>query len=110
MVHLVPAVDALMVGTGNSPPPSVILDFMYGVAAYQRWHSDPAAIDQVMKERYEDKYRNIPILAVSDPSDDSSEEDVESDPQDKDYRPSGSKHGKKHYRSTMLLAMMCSRF
>ena len=28
-------------------------------------------------------------------------EDVESDPQDKDYRPSGSKHRKKHYRSTM---------
>ena len=50
---LVPAVDALMVGTGNSSPPSVILNFMYGVAANRRWHS--AAIDQVMKKRHEDK-------------------------------------------------------
>ena len=50
--HLTPAFDSLMVGTGNSPSPAVILDFMYGVAAYQRWHSG-AAIDQVMKEHYE---------------------------------------------------------
>ena len=47
---------------------------MYGVAANRRWHS--AAIDQVMKKRYADKYQNIPIPMVSDP---------ESDPRDKDY-------------------------
>ena len=73
---LSPAFDARIGGTGNSPPPCVILDFMYGVAAYQHWHSG-TAIDQVMKKRYEEKYRNISILTVSDPSNDRSEEDVE---------------------------------
>ena len=91
------AYDALMMGTGNSPPPAVILDFMYGAAAYKCWHSG-AAIDQVMKERYEDKYRYIPTL-ISESSD-RGEEDAESDPQDKDHQPSDSKRRKAHYRST----------
>ena len=97
------AYDALMMGTGNSPPSAVILDFMYGAAAYKCWHSG-AAIDQVMKERYEDKYRNIPTL-ISEPSDDRGEEDAESDPQDKDHRPSGSKQRKEHYSEGLLRAM-----
>jgi hypothetical protein len=29
--------DAPIAGTGVSPPPNVLLDFMYGVAAYRRW-------------------------------------------------------------------------
>jgi hypothetical protein len=97
----IPPFDAIMRATGNSPPPAVILDFMYGAAAYKHWRSGP--ILQVLQERHA-KYRNLlPHPSVPDPSYDNSEED---DPQDKDYRPPGGKHRKEHYRSTTSEGML----
>ena len=94
-----------MLGTGNSPPPSVILDFAYGAAAYKLWKGGPA-IAQVMGKRHE-KYRNIPRRpTVPDPSYDNGEEDVASDPQDEDYRSPSSKHRKERYRSTTSEGML----
>ena len=103
---LAPARDAIM--RGNPQPPSVILDFMYGAAAYKHWQGGPA-IAQVMNERHED-YLKIPSCPTDpDPSYDNGEEDIANDSQDEDYGPSGSKHRKEHYRSTtsdgMLRAM-----
>ena len=62
-----------------------------------------------MKEHYEDTYQSITssIPMAPDLSDDSGEEDVPSDPQDKDYQPP-SKHRKTHYRSTMSKDMLCA--
>jgi hypothetical protein len=103
--NLISASDARMMGTGNSPPPAVILDFMYGAAAYKHWHSGPA-IDQVMKECHGDKVRDIPHIPTVPYLSDPSSEDAASDSQDEDYRPSGSTHRRAHYRSTMSEGML----
>jgi hypothetical protein len=65
-----PAYDSLALHS----PPTVLLDFMYGVAAYKRWGSGQA-IDEEMQQRFEDKYLSIPIPPVSDPSDSGTDND-----------------------------------
>ena len=44
--------DARIAGTGISPLSTVILDFMYGVAAYRRWGTGGQDIDEVMQQRF----------------------------------------------------------
>jgi hypothetical protein len=70
----VPAYDACMIGTGIRPPPSILLDFMYGVAAYRRWCGGDD-IDEVMQKYFADQYQSIviPPAELSDGSDDSSD-------------------------------------
>ncbi len=55
-------VDAKFEGT-NSLPNIVILDFLYGVAAYNCWKS--ASILGTMEEYYVDHYESIPVPTPS---------------------------------------------
>jgi hypothetical protein len=90
--------------TGITSPPSILLDFMYGVAAYKRWHGGHD-IDAVMKERFADKYESIPQLPASDSSDDSDGGSERKDPRDGDCEPNR-RRSWKHRRSSMSDGML----
>jgi hypothetical protein len=95
---LLPDYDAHMTGTGIYPPPSILLDYTYGVAAYQRWHGGQD-IDQMMKDRFAEKYKDIPPLPPPEPSQESEVESGPEDPHDGDYQYKPQRSGK-HRRSS----------
>ncbi|KAH9042313.1 hypothetical protein EDB84DRAFT_1266912 [Lactarius hengduanensis] len=75
-------VDALFNGTGRSLlplPHDIVLDYMYGVAAYKRWRST-ADIHDVMKAYHAERYAHIPALPRKPPSDDSDDAPEPYDP------------------------------
>jgi hypothetical protein len=83
-------VDALFQGEGGSPPSTVILDYVYGVAAYRSWRSQRG--DAIMDDYRQTHYANITPLppAPQDDLDDTDNPDVASgpdDPDDPDYKP-----------------------
>ena len=82
-------VDALFGGTGVPLPSTVILDYVYGIAAYKAWRSKRGdGLDQ-MKTYRKEHYTQIPPLP-SAPPDDIDDTDVPSgpdDPNDPDYTP-----------------------
>src|ERR1700749_227512 len=84
----VPQNDACIAGTGISPPSTIVLDFMYGVAVYRRWGSGHD-IKQVMQHRFTEHYKSIPILPASLPSsdDDSSPESDDLNDDNDEYKP-----------------------
>lgn len=59
--------DALFQGTGDSLPPTVILDYVYGVAAYRRWNSrrHDEDVHDVMGNYRNEYYVNIPTIPPS---------------------------------------------
>ncbi|KAH9042303.1 hypothetical protein EDB84DRAFT_1559481 [Lactarius hengduanensis] len=93
-------VDALFNGKDRLlllRPHEIVLDYMYGVAAYKRWKST-AGIHDVMQSYYEEHYANIPAPSRNLPSDggDGGDDTPEpDDPRDTDYRPR-----KRHHPST----------
>lgn len=87
--------DARIAGTGVSPPSTVILDFMYGVIAYQCWGSGQA-IKEVLQERFTDNYESIPIPLGSPHSSDSSGFPERDNPDDGDYIPYRQVRGRNH--------------
>jgi hypothetical protein len=64
------SVDALFRST-NSLPPAIILDYVYGIAAYKQWNSrrPDKAVHRVMENYRKGHYINIP----AGPSDESDE-------------------------------------
>lgn len=66
----IPQRDARITGTGTSLPCTVILDYMYGVAAYQPWGRGQD-IKEVMEQRFAEHYKPIPIPPASPTSGDS---------------------------------------
>ncbi|KAF8482447.1 hypothetical protein DFH94DRAFT_365059 [Russula ochroleuca] len=56
-------VDAQFQGTEISLPPAVILDYMYGVAAYKCWRSSQAdnEVHNMMKSYHKEHYADIPV-------------------------------------------------
>ncbi|KAK2460178.1 hypothetical protein APHAL10511_007857 [Amanita phalloides] len=75
-----------------SPPSTVILDFMYGVAAYQCWGSGQD-IKEVMQQCFAKHYKSITIL----PSPYSSDNDSSLEPDDpNDYIPNRQLRGRNH--------------
>jgi len=103
-----PQYDARIAGTGISPPSTIVLDFMYGVAAYRRWGSRHD-IKEVMQHRFTEHYKSIPIPPASLPScdGDSSPESDDLDDDD-EYKPNRRPTGRNHTSSMsdgMLRAM-----
>ncbi len=78
--------DARITGTGTSLPSTVILDYMYGVAAYRRWAGGPD-IEQVMEQHFAEHYKSIPIPPAPPYSSDSDSYSEPDDPNDGDYIP-----------------------
>jgi hypothetical protein len=58
-------VDALFQGDGDSPPSTLILDYVYGVAAYNAWQSKFDGDFEVMKQYHDKHYKGL----HTDPSD-----------------------------------------
>jgi hypothetical protein len=92
----IPQYDARIAGAGIPPPSVVILDFMYGVAAYHHWGSGQD-FEEVLQHRFTEHYKSIPIPATSQPSsdDDSSPESDNLDDKD-EYKPSRPSRGGNH--------------
>jgi hypothetical protein len=55
-------VDALFQGEGGSLPSTVILNYVYGVAAYKSWHSKHSDAFDVMSQYREKHYAQIQPL------------------------------------------------
>jgi hypothetical protein len=95
--HLVPPttgliqpLDAVFKGEhqprdGNAPPPALLLDFMYGAAAYKRW-GNGSEMECVIHDKFVDEYQSIPILQrLVEPSSDEDSGSERDDPTDGDY-------------------------
>ncbi|KAF8336220.1 hypothetical protein F5887DRAFT_1247630 [Amanita rubescens] len=95
--------DARITGTGTSLPSTVILDYMYGVAAYRRWGSGQD-IEEVMEQRFAEHYKSIPIPPASPYSSDSDSFSEPDDHNDGNRRPRGRNHSTK-MSDGMLRAM-----
>jgi hypothetical protein len=99
--------DARIAGEpGILPPPSALLDFMYGVAAYRRWGSRQD-INEVMQHRYTECYGSIPIPSASPPSSDGDSSPEPDDINDLDHEPDRRRRGRNH-RSNMSDGMLCA--
>jgi hypothetical protein len=59
--------DALFQGEGPLPH-EIILDYMYGVAAYKCWKSN-GIVSDIMRQRHVNQYTNIPQLVDSNDND-----------------------------------------
>ena len=90
---ITPQYDMSITGTGISPPSTIILDFMYGVAAYQYWGSGHD-IEEVMQRRFTEYYKSIPIPPASLPSSDNPEPDGLND--DDEYELNRRSSGRNH--------------
>ncbi|KAH9022934.1 hypothetical protein EDB84DRAFT_1274435, partial [Lactarius hengduanensis] len=67
-----PARIAAIAGTGtNLLPPVVILDYVYGIAAYNQWNSrrPDKTVHSVMGNYHKEHYINIPAIEPSPPTD-----------------------------------------
>lgn len=60
--------DAQFQGTGIPLPATAILDYMYGVAAYKRWMTEPG--QGVVENHYREHYASIPEPPRRPPSHD----------------------------------------
>ena len=83
-------VDVLFQGPdagGASLPPTVILDYVYGVAAYQRWHSKRGDILDVMDSYREEHYAQIQPLPPAPRDSDDSDATFQPDNTDSEYVP-----------------------
>ena len=74
-----------------SLPSEVILDYMYGVAAYNLWKSgqDGDESHEIMEEYYTAHYQTLPIPDPSPPWDDPNDDDSpeQDNPNDHDFDP-----------------------
>ena len=99
--------DARIAGTGISLPPNVLLDFMYGVAAYRRWGGGGGGeVHTMMQQRFDDRYRSnsIPTVSTAHPSGDD-ESSPESRGSDDDYDSDQEINDKPDMSDGMLSAM-----
>ena len=72
-------VDAVFQGTGEHLPPDILLDYMYGVAAYKCWRSSDE-VHGLMRSFHDNHYANIPVPPLSPPYDDSNSLSSSEDP------------------------------
>ncbi len=78
------SVDANFQGTDDTTPPIVLLNFMYGIAAYKRWKSPPGV--SIIKAYFAKCYETIPVPRPRAPVGEGSSGE-QGDPKDPDYVP-----------------------
>jgi hypothetical protein len=87
-----PCEDANYSPTEDSPPPAILLDYMYGVAAYDRWKAP--SIQPIVEQYFTDHYKSIPLLPGPGPSDSEDRVDKADDTCDGDYETTATRgHG-----------------
>jgi hypothetical protein len=84
VVHWGANVDARFQGEGGSPPSTVILDYVYGVAAYRSWRSQRG--DAIMDDYRQTHYANITPLPPAPQDDLDDPDDYKSPEPGKRYR------------------------
>ncbi|KAK0479976.1 hypothetical protein EDD18DRAFT_1312405 [Armillaria luteobubalina] len=103
--YTVPQCDALITGIGNPLVSTIILDYVYGVAAFKRWAGGPD-VETMMQERFEALYESIPPLLRPFSPEFNNDDISDVDPNDTSV--TGSKH-RRHHRchtsDSMLHAM-----
>jgi len=102
--------DVQFLGRDQSlpPPPDIILDYMYGVAAYKLWRSNPQGVHNVMSTYHSDQYTGIPLLSPQSPSAAcETTTEVAEDPFGRDYVPSLSEDEMSQAMDDLNLALMC---
>ncbi|KAI9467417.1 hypothetical protein BJY52DRAFT_1238401 [Lactarius psammicola] len=87
-------------GTGSSLPPVIILDYLYGVAAYKQWGRRQGNAQPLMEKYHREHYANIPEPPPAPPSDNGVDAPDPGDPRDLDYSPSTSRRTRRSHRST----------
>ncbi|KAH9965169.1 hypothetical protein BC827DRAFT_1126222 [Russula dissimulans] len=80
-------VDALFQGEGGSLPSTVILDYAYGVAAYQTWRSERGDVSDAIRAYREAHYEKIPHLRRDSSLGDTSDSPEPDDSADLEYEP-----------------------
>jgi hypothetical protein len=83
-------IEAVFQGRGEraSLPSTVILDYVYGVAAYQAWHSEHGDVSTVMDNYRREHYAQIPPLPRDPPDDtDDTDDTFQPDNTDSEYTP-----------------------
>ena len=91
-------VDALFRGEGVPLPSTVILDYLYGIAAYNAWRSKRGDGFNQMEKYRNEHYAQIPPPAPPDDIDDTDASGPDTDhPNDPDYKPP---QRRKHYTTT----------
>ncbi|KAI0252791.1 hypothetical protein BJV78DRAFT_1281379 [Lactifluus subvellereus] len=82
-------VDAQFQGTGIPLPPAIILDYLYGIAAYNclRSRQGDGDVHSVMKSYRREHYADIPPRSPLGNNDDNPPSKEEDDPSDPDYDP-----------------------
>lgn len=102
----VPQNDARMIGRASdrSPPSTLILDFMYGVAAYRCWGSGQD-IKEVMLTRFAESYESIPIPPTPPHASENDSASEPDDPNDDNYIPPRGRNHSSKASNEMLRAM-----
>ena len=75
LLPTIPQFDACMRGTGTPRPSTIILDYMYGVAAYRRWGSGQE-IKELMGQRFTECYESIPRPPAPPHTSDDNDQDM----------------------------------
>ena len=94
---LVSPKDAEFHGTEGTLPPTIILDYIYGIAAYNLWKHVP--VHNIMEKYYTEHYKSIPLPFAHSGSSSDHNSGVDSnngDDHDPDYDP-GPSHGQSHH-------------
>jgi hypothetical protein len=91
----VPQLDIQPDWSGPVAPPSILLDYVYGVAVFKLWAVDD--IQETLRERHEADFAAITLPEATPPSS-SSEDETYNDSDhiaDPDYVPRGAGHGRR---------------
>jgi hypothetical protein len=97
------SVDVNFQGT-DSTPPIILLNFLYGIVAYQCWQSRPGI--SIIEKYFNDHYKKIPVPPPSSERENSFSEQDDSD-KDPSYYPPKGRHCPKgtHHTSAREKAM-----
>ena len=98
------SVDARFRGSGESLPPAIILDFLYGVAAYHNWKSGNV-VHSVMMNYHTERYQPIPLISRSVPSSDKNYFEESGDSRDIGHEPHTQAQKHDMRRADMVMAM-----
>ena len=87
-LDLFPQRDVRADWSGPLAPPSILLDYVYGVAAIRRWAAND--IQGMLNDRHQNEFRAIsPLPSFSPPSSEASDAPDSDDTADGDYAPPG---------------------
>jgi hypothetical protein len=87
-------------------PPSILLDYVYGVAVFKRWGARNTELQQTLTERHEHFFQHIAPLQDTPPSSPSEDEPSSESGTDTDYVPQGAGYGHHMSRESGLSRAM----